>query len=78
MNRAQHITIKLNTIDDIRRFVELATLYAGDIDIRSERYVVDGKSILGILSLDLKEALTLDVYGDEADRFIDSISDYHI
>ncbi len=78
MNRAHNVTIKLTTIDDIRHFVEMTTLYDGDIDIRSDRYVVDAKSILGILSLDLKGPLLLDVYGDEADRFIESIAKYHV
>ena len=44
--------ISLKSIDDIRRFVENVTNCAYDVDISAGRYVVDGKSIMGIFSLD--------------------------
>ena len=33
--------------------------------MRSGRYTIDAKSILGIFSLDLSKPIELDIYGDE-------------
>lgn len=54
--------IKLNTINDVKNFVEVCEKYKGcSIDVKQGRWVVDGKSILGIFSLNLTEILTVAV-----------------
>ena len=47
------VRLLLNTTDSVKSFVNLISSYDYDADIRSGRYVVDAKSILGIFSLDL-------------------------
>lgn len=48
--------IKLNTIQDTKDFVEISSKYHdSEIVIKQNRYVVDGKSLLGIFSLNLLE-----------------------
>ena len=48
--------IKLNTISDVKDFVEISSKYHdSEIVIKQNRYRVDGKSILGIFSLNLLE-----------------------
>ena len=49
------IRINLNNIDDIKKFIKVATSFVSDIDVITERTVVDGKSILALLSLDLSQ-----------------------
>ncbi len=51
--------IKLDSVDDVRNFVSAVTLLDGDFDIVSGRYMVDAKSIMGILSLDFSQPLEL-------------------
>ncbi|MBQ2253285.1 MAG: HPr family phosphocarrier protein [Clostridia bacterium] len=51
--------IKLSTIKDVQDFVRDLTIYSGDADLESGRYVVDAKSIMGIFSLDLQSPITL-------------------
>jgi hypothetical protein len=51
--------VKLSTTEDIRRFVEIASRYRQNMELVLGRYVVDAKSILGILSLDLSKPLDL-------------------
>lgn len=58
-------TIRLATINDVRDFVDITRKYDMDIDLASGRYIVDGKSIMGIFSLDLLQPITLTAYGDE-------------
>lgn len=44
------VTVKLNTIDAVKNFVNIVSKYPFDIDLTSGRYVVDAKSIMGIFS----------------------------
>lgn len=41
------VTIKLDTINDVKNFVSAVTTFECDFDIVAERYVVDAKSIMG-------------------------------
>ena len=70
------VNLKLSTIEDVKLFVNAVTLYSGDADLSSGRYIVDAKSIMGIFSLDLSNPITLSVHGDNADELIEKISAY--
>lgn len=56
--------IKLNTFLDVKNFVNLVSKHSGDVVIKSERWIVDGKSIMGLYSLDLSKRLEVEFYGD--------------
>lgn len=71
------IQIRLSTIADVRDFVNIVSATDVEIDLASGRYVVDGKSIMGIFSLDLLAPIKLTAHTDDAselfaklDRFI--------
>ncbi len=70
------IDVKLNSIEEIKEFVALASMYEGDIDMSSKQYVVDAKSILGIFSLNLDQAVTVHVYGEHPETFIEQIKKF--
>ncbi len=59
------INIKLDSIDKVKTFVNVITMFTGDFDLASDRYVVDAKSIMGIFSLDLSKSLRLDIANDD-------------
>ena len=61
------VNIKLSLAENVKSFVNIANRYPYDIDLRVGRHVVDGKSILGIFSLDLSKPITLEVYSDHCD-----------
>lgn len=67
--------VKLNTVDDAREFVRLAGKCDFDIDVFYNRIIIDGKSILGVLSLDLTKVLTVRCYG-ECGAFMSQISKF--
>ena len=67
------VQIRLSTIADVRDFVDIVAKTDADIDLQSGRYVVDGKSIMGIFSLDLLAPITLTVHSDEADEVLDRL-----
>lgn len=57
--------IKLNGIQDVKEFVTAAGKCDFDIDIFYNRVVIDAKSILGVLSMDLNRVLTVRAYGTD-------------
>lgn len=59
--------VKLQSIHDVKHFVTTASMMRADIDVISGRYTVDGKSILGLCSLDLDKPVLVRVYGEDAD-----------
>lgn len=56
--------IRLNATEDVKEFVQAAGKCDFDIDIFYNRVVIDAKSILGILSMDLTKTLTVQCYGE--------------
>ena len=51
--------IRLSANEDVRDFVRTAEKCDFDIDIFHNRRIIDAKSILGVLSLDLTQVLTV-------------------
>ena len=70
------VRLLLNTTDSVKSFVNLISSYDYDADIRSGRYVVDAKPILGIFSLDLNRPVVLEVYDDNCDELLSKLSPY--
>lgn len=59
--------IMLPTLADAKEFVAEASKCDFDIDVYYNRVIIDAKSILGVLSLDLRKVLTVSLNGsDEA------------
>ncbi len=57
--------VSLDSIDKIKSFVNMISLYPYDFDLASGRYIVDAKSIMGIFSLDLSEPITLNIHAED-------------
>lgn len=70
------VQINLTMAEKVKKFVETVSKYSYDIDLKSGRFVVDAKSILGIFSLDLSKPITMEVYSDNCDDLIEELSDY--
>lgn len=69
--------IRLKAAEDVREFVNAASKCDFDIDIFNNRIIIDGKSILGIMSMDLTKALTVKCYG-ESPRFNEVIAKFAV
>lgn len=67
--------IKLTELDEVKEFVHAAEQCDFDIDVFYNRVIIDAKSILGILSMDLTRELTVK-YGGENLQFEDILSKY--
>ena len=62
------IQISLNSIDKVKSFVNDITKFDYDFDLVSGRYVIDAKSIMGILSCDYRRPLTLDIHAEDDEK----------
>ncbi len=45
--------VRFDTVVDAKKFVNVCNSVPFDVDLMSGRYVIDGKSIMGLFSLDL-------------------------
>jgi len=70
------MTVSLKTPTEVKDFVNIINKYPYDVDLRSGRYTVDAKSMLGIFSLDLSRPLTLEIFNDSSDDLIAELEDY--
>lgn len=75
MNQMIERKIKLRP-DEVKDFVAAATRCDFDIDIYYNRYVVDAKSIVGVLGLDFTKMLTVRYcgYNEEFEGWMQSLS----
>lgn len=69
----QIVKVKLETINDVKEFVNIVTLCDYDIDLVSGRYSIDAKSIMGIFSLDLEKPVELQAHTDDCDDLLKQI-----
>lgn len=58
--------IQLTSVSDIKAFVDAASRLDCDVDVICGRYLVDGKSIMGLFSIDLSEPIQVEVHGSQA------------
>ena len=72
------VDIKLSSIEDVRKFVDIVSKYDIDIDLSSGRYIDDAKSIMGIFSLDLLKPIKLTAHSDNTAELFAEIKPYMI
>lgn len=59
------LKISLEMAQKVKEFVAITQESECEILLKSGKYVVDAKSILGIFSLDLSKPLTVEIYSDD-------------
>ena len=72
----KEFTVKITTIDDVKKFVSTVIKFDYEIDLVSGRYAIDAKSIMGIFSLDLSKPIELHAHTDNAKEFLDAIGKF--
>ena len=74
------IKIKLK-YEDLKEFIKITTSFEANIDMIKDRYVVDAKSLLGVLSLDFTQPTMIVIHSvneDEIVRFYDEMKRFAI
>ena len=70
------VKISLQMEQNVKDFVSIVQEYPYEIDLKSEKYVVDAKSILGIFSLDLSKPVTVEIHSDNCDDLIAALKKF--
>ncbi len=71
----KNVKISLSNEKQIRKFIQMNTTSSCQVDVRSGHSYIDGKSIIGLLSLNLLKPLYVSVIG-ESTKISDLISNY--
>ncbi len=69
------VWVNLGSIETVKDFVSIVAHFNGDAELKSGKYVVDAKSIMGIFSLDLSKKLLLELE-DPTEEEMKSIDKY--
>ena len=79
MEEKNSCIIKLNSLEKFKRFVNEVTTFDCDVDVLYRRYILDAKSIMALLSVDLTNPLKAVIHTDdyeELKRFFDMMEDF--
>ena len=58
------VIINIDTVDKVREFCSLCSKCNGEVTVYGGRYIVSGKSLMGLFSLDLSKNLKAEFCGD--------------
>lgn len=73
------LTINLNDWSKATKFTKVATDFESDIDIIRGRYLINGKSTMGIFTIDLSKPVEVALISDnqvEINRFIKEMEQF--
>lgn len=62
------VLIRFDNPQEVNEFVKVANYFNEDIDVYCGRYVVNGKSIMSVLGLDLHNELLAKIHSFNAER----------
>lgn len=55
----------INSISDLKKFCANANMCMGSVDVKKDRYLVDGRSLMGLMSIDMSTGATVKLSNDE-------------
>ena len=69
--------VVFNSVEDAQRFVSQAERWPSDVDVSLGSCMVDGKSLLGVLSLGIVQGTTITLIADGVDEkeAVDALAD---
>lgn len=73
------LDVLLNTVDRVKRFTDIANQFDCDVDVLQGKYIISGKSVMGVFSLNLTETVTVKIESDdenEINRFLKMMEEF--
>ena len=72
------VTLKFDSVDQLRKFNKTMSSLPGDFDMEQGRYYIDAKSVMGIMSLNLSKPIELhfQAEGQEKSRIISAMNEF--
>lgn len=75
MTNEKNVKVQFITVKDAQEFCKFSSVYDGEIYIGNPPYCVDGKSVLGILSLG-SGTFAMKIVGDNKELFLKSVEKF--
>lgn len=74
------VNVLINSPEKVGDFIQILQKYNCDFDLESGRGCVDAKSLIGVMSLNLKKCVELSIHADDAEatKVIQHLQDYVI
>ncbi len=69
-------TIMLSSIEAVKKFVNITNRYDFPINLTTDKYKIDAKSIMGVFSLDLSKPVTIQIESDDVGKFMEEIKEF--
>ena len=70
------VQVYFQSTESVKDFVNAVSRYPFDVDLHSGRYIVDGKSLLGIFSPDLAKPITCEIFNDNCGELLNDIAKF--
>lgn len=67
--------VLLDTVDKIADFVKVVNKFDCDVDLKHGRYIVDGKSLMGLYTLSLDKMVEVVIHSDD-DSLLDKLKEF--
>lgn len=74
----KQVKVLLNGPEKARQLCSILSHYGGTFDLSKGSYSVDGKSIIGVCTMDLSVPLTLSIYDESELTVMDEIQEFVI
>jgi len=68
--------VMLNEVEQVKKFCKICNTLDFDLDIKSGRYLMDAKSLLGLFALKLSEPVSVIVNENDYDKAIEALKDF--
>ncbi len=73
------IKINLNSYENAKKFNLITNSFDCDIDVIKDRYIIDGKSLMGLFTLDLTQNIYVQIISEdeyEINEFVGAIKEF--
>lgn len=70
------VKVQLESMDEIQEFNRVISQCQYEVDMVSGRYVIDAKSLMGILSVDLSRPVELQIQGKPEEEFQEKLKKF--
>ena len=72
------LTLQINVMRDISEFVTITNRIKCDVTVKKDRYVLDGKSILGMWSINFAEPFDVIIEGECSNELIENLKKWEV
>lgn len=71
--------VLINTIEKVKKFINITSVFTCDVDVEQSKYKIDGKSLMGVFSLDLTKPIMVRITSDnefESRKFVELMEEF--